>query len=220
MATHGDYLPQKEDDLLDWAENFSQQVANSTAAWQIPQDEVAALQNALSSFRDLHAQTSSPAKNSILVAEKNAAKDELIRIIRAMVNFRFANPLITDAIRVQCGLHVKDHVHTSHGAPTTRPEFEVRDKDFRRLDIDFRDQGSSSRAKPYGMTGAVVSWAALDHVPAEPGALSKTILVTRTPFTLEFTEEDRGKTVYIALQWQNAKGQKGPWSEIKSAIIP
>jgi hypothetical protein len=30
----------------------------------------------------------------------------------------------------------------------------------------------------------------------------------------------RGKTVYFALRWENTRGEKGPWSEIMSAIIP
>jgi hypothetical protein len=41
-----------------------------------------------------------------------------------------------------------------------------------------------------------------------------------TPHVLEFTEEERGKTVYVAICWQNEKGQKGPWSEIENAIVP
>jgi hypothetical protein len=28
----------------------------------------------------------------------------------------------------------------------------------------------------------------------------------RTPHILEFTEEERGKTVYVAICWQNEKG--------------
>jgi hypothetical protein len=42
----------------------------------------------------------------------------------------------------------------------------------------------------------------------------------RTPHTLKFDETDRGKTVYIALQWQNERGITGQWSDIKSTVIP
>jgi hypothetical protein len=30
----------------------------------------------------------------------------------------------------------------------------------------------------------------------------------------------RGKTVWFRLRWENNRGQKGPWSELYSAIIP
>jgi hypothetical protein len=37
---------------------------------------------------------------------------------------------------------------------------------------------------------------------------------------VDFHEQERGKTVYIAIQWQNEKGEKGPFSAIQSAIVP
>jgi hypothetical protein len=43
---------------------------------------------------------------------------------------------------------------------------------------------------------------------------------TRSPFTLSFDENQRGKTVYFCLRWENTRGEKGPWSEIVSGIIP
>ncbi|MDR0695132.1 MAG: hypothetical protein LBF81_07535, partial [Prevotellaceae bacterium] len=60
----------------------------------------------------------------------------------------------------------------------------------------------------------------LDAPPAGVSALARNVLATRTPYILEFTDEERGKTVYVAICWQNEKGEKGPWSEIESAIIP
>jgi hypothetical protein len=59
-----------------------------------------------------------------------------------------------------------------------------------------------------------------DAPPADHNALTRSVLATRTPHTFEFTEEERSKTVYMAACWQNEKGQKGPWSEIVSAIVP
>ena len=79
---------------------------------------------------------------------------------------------------------------------------------------------SHSEAKPYGVNGAVAAWAILDAPPANQNALPHTFLATRSPHTMEFNEEDRGKTLYLALCWQNGKGQRGPWSDIESVIIP
>jgi hypothetical protein len=45
-------------------------------------------------------------------------------------------------------------------------------------------------------------------------------LLSKTPYTLPFTEAERGKTAYVALAWQNGRGIIGAWSAIKSAIIP
>jgi hypothetical protein len=45
-------------------------------------------------------------------------------------------------------------------------------------------------------------------------------MASRTPHTLIFDEGQRGKTVQIALAWQNERGILGAWSEYKSAVIP
>jgi hypothetical protein len=70
------------------------------------------------------------------------------------------------------------------------------------------------------MDGAVVSFVVKDTAAASTGELTRSFLATRTPFTLEFTDEERGKIVSVALQWQNEKGRKGGFSEIQSTIIP
>jgi hypothetical protein len=130
------------------------------------------------------------------------------------------NPVITDAQRIAMGLNVHDTKPTVLPVPTSRPELYIDVLDFRRLKIQFHDKGSSSKAKPYGINGAVIAYAVLDTPPADTGALTSAALATRTPHTLEFTEEERGKTVYVAMCWENEKGQRGPWSEIESAVVP
>jgi hypothetical protein len=72
------------------------------------------------------------------------------------------------------------------------------------------------------MNGAVVSFAISEdgHVITDYKELTRTELATRTPHYLRFDEADRGKTVYIALQWQNESGERGDPTEIQSAIIP
>jgi hypothetical protein len=111
-----------------------------------------------------------------------------------------------------------DDTKTPVGIPPTRPEFSVVVKDIRRLALPFRDQGSASKARPYGMSGAVVRWGVQDAPPTEPEKLPNSKLATRTPYILNFTEEERGKTVYIVMCWQNEKGDMGSFSEIQSQV--
>jgi hypothetical protein len=221
MSTHYvDYIPSKDSELVAWSANFTEQVAENAPSWGIPPDEVTALQTADTTFATLQKQADSPARTTVIVAEKNAARKRLENNIRMLASFRLKNPIITDAQRIALGLHVRDTTHTSIIVPTTRPELDIKVVDFRRLKIIFRDMGSKSRAKPYGIIGAVILYAVLDSPPADVNALTRSILATRSPYILEFTEEERGKTVYIAICWQNEKGERGPWSEIESAIVP
>jgi hypothetical protein len=45
-------------------------------------------------------------------------------------------------------------------------------------------------------------------------------MASRTPHTLVFTDAQRGKTVSVALCWQNERGIRGEWSEILNTVIP
>jgi hypothetical protein len=217
---YGDYIPKKDSELVPWSANFTSQIEANAVAWSISAGEVAALRTANDSFAALQKQADSPAKNSIVVAEKNAARTTLEGIIRTLAGFRLKNPIITDAERIAMGLHVHDTTPSTIFPPHSRPEFDIDVVDFRRLKVTFHDQGSDSKARPYGVNGAVIIYAVLDTPPADHSALTRSLLATRTPHVLEFTEEERGKTVYLAICWQNEKGEKGPFSEIESAIIP
>jgi hypothetical protein len=58
-------------------------------------------------------------------------------------------------------------IRTPIGRPPNRPEFRLALKDTRLINVIFRDEGSSRRAKPYGVSGAVVRWAVLPTI--QPG---------------------------------------------------
>jgi hypothetical protein len=188
--------------------------------WEIPEGEVADLQTSADRFAMLHAQADSPTNNSVIVKEKNTARAALEKKIRTLAGFRLKNPAISHAERVALGLHARDAKPSDIPAPRSRPELNIDVLDFRRLKVLFHDMGSATKAKPYGVSGAVIAYAALDSPPASPDALTCNALASRTPHILEFAEEERGKTVYIAICWHNVKGEKGPWSEIESAIVP
>jgi hypothetical protein len=89
-----------------------------------------------------------------------------------------------------------------------------------RIQIDFRDQGSGSRRRPYGYNGAVFSYTTTDAAVADYELLGKSALLTHSPWTLTLPPGSERKTLSGAMAWQNEKGEKGPWSEIQSIIIP
>ena len=215
-----DYIPPKDSELAAFSANFSGKLASYAPAFEIPSQEVADLQTAHSKFVALLAKAESPDKTSVIVTNKNDARKALVEKIRTMVNFRLQNPIVTNGQRIELGLHVRDTTRTRIPIPASRPELDIDVLDFRRLKVIFHDQGHDHKAKPYGVNGAVIAYAVLDAPPADQDALTRTALATRTPHVLEFTEEERGKTVYVAICWQNEKGQRGPWSEIESAIVP
>jgi hypothetical protein len=152
---------------------------------------------------------------------KNEAKKALHHALSVFIaRYIDNNDVITAPIRDNLGLPTKDTTHSPIPAPTTYPEFVVKVKAFRALDVHFKAAGSAGKGKPYGYNGAVICYDVPDTPPTEPGELRHSLLATKTPYTLTFTEAERGKRVYIALAWQNERGQKGPFSQIEAAFIP
>jgi hypothetical protein len=109
---------------------------------------------------------------------------------------------------------------TPNQKPTTFPDAFVKSDVIRELTVDFRDHESLSRGKPHGIHGVEIRWAILDHQPQDVNELIHSEFDTHSPFTLEFKENERGQTVWFCLRWENTRGEKGPWSEFISAIIP
>jgi hypothetical protein len=196
-------------------------------AWtHIPADERTALNSAYADWYSAYSPTLTPHTKAETAARDAAWKRSskvLSRFIQVWIR-GFPN-IATAEYLAQVEIPPIDSTRSPIGRPVTRPVFHVVVKDTRLLAIPFQDQGSESKAIPYGMNGAVISWGIFDTPPASPellisGESGGTILATRTPCLLSFKEEYRGKTVYIALQWQNESGVRGDYTEMQSAIIP
>jgi hypothetical protein len=159
-------------------------------------------------------------RTPLLTFEKNASKKEYESHLLKLIKILQASTLVTDDDRKAIGIYIAPPHRTPHPPPTTLVEFEFDTSVIRRLTLHFHDAGSASRAKPRGALGADIRWAIRDTPPIEVEELWNSGFATRTPFMLEFKDSERGKTVYFCLRWENTTGQKGPWNEIKSAIIP
>jgi hypothetical protein len=119
------------------------------------------------------------------------------------------------------GIAVPSTTHTPTPVATTYPDFDIDSSTIRRLTIHFYDQGQkTSKAKPAGQHGAEIRWAMRDTPPASLKDLTNSSFDTHTPITFEFDESERGKMVFFCLCWENTRGEKGPMSEIQSAIVP
>jgi hypothetical protein len=215
-----DYLPRRDSELVTWGTNFTEQINLHLTEWSIPSDEYYALNTALQNFVHLHMQVDSPAKTHTHVIEKDAARKEFERLVRGLVDFRLKNPIITDAQRSDWGIPIHKTKHTPIPVPTTYPEVEIDTSVIRQIGIHFRDYRSENKAKPFGVHGAEIRWDKLENPPANVEDLKHSSFDTKTPLILTFEESDRGKRVYFCLRWENTKGEKGPWGEIVSAIIP
>jgi hypothetical protein len=219
-----DYIPQNSAKFDAWFNFFNRYVAQKTGgaapAWtHIPQEARTRMRDAYDAWRAAYEVTIGP-HTKVDTAAKNDATKAAVKVIRPFVNQYLRFPPVTDEDRTAVGIPNHDTIRTPIGRPETAPVFSIVIKGIRRVTLPFHDEGSERRAIPYGMSGAVVSWKVSDAPVTNPELLDRAELATRSPHVLHFTEEDRGKTVSIAMRWQTKSGACGDFGEAESAIIP
>jgi hypothetical protein len=217
---HTDYVPTSDAAFQTWAHQLLSYTATHAAAWNVPSDAYTSVMSDYVGWEVDYEKAKSPTHSSVDILKKNEGRAALEKAIRNLVNqYLRYNPAVTDTDRVAMGLPVPDPHHTPVPPPATVPEAEAKTPYPMVVEIHFHDEGREKRGKPAGVHGAKILYAVLDAPPATVESLTQSAFDPRSPFTLSFEENQRGKVLYFALHWENAKGEAGPWSVIQKAII-
>jgi hypothetical protein len=165
------------------------------------------------------------ARSKNMTIAKNSARIVYEPMVRQVITIMVGNPAVTDAELESMGIigrrQGKHFPHVS--IPTDVPDYRIEQAFGHRLIIHFHahdNDRESSVAKPHGVHGVEIAWAILETPPTSYNDLTKSAFDTATPYTFTFDIPEAGKTLYVALRWENTRGEKGPWSDIQSAIIP
>ena len=214
-------IPKKDANFDVTADGITNKADENRNEWNLDNDWFDSVLDTRNRWKDKYSVYLPEATRTPLITfEKNEARRDFEKPLRLLVKNLQSNPKVTaDDLRAM-GIALPSGSRTPAPVPATYPEFTPDSSVIRRLTVHFRNAGSDSNAKPKGVHGAEIRWAVLDTPPAGVATLANSSFDTRTPFTLEFDDAQRGKTVYFCLRWENTRGEKGPWSEIVSAIVP
>jgi hypothetical protein len=213
-----DWMPRKREEQLALANKWVSELPNAKGMWQVTPAEITELEEIAETAQDrLNALVSGSATDTALAREAFKA---LVRYMRWLHSRKFFTPPMDDSDWIRLGLRPPDHIRTEHTVVNELVEFELGLRGIREIVVNFWIKGADHRAKPAGYDGAVLVWDTLAAPPERPTDLAEHTMASRTPHILEFDEAERGKTVYIALCWQNERGIRGPWTEMQSAIVP
>jgi hypothetical protein len=152
---------------------------------------------------------------------KNEQRYAYEKLLRHLVKSLQSNHRITPDDLRSMGIAIPTTTRTPSPVADKSPDADVDTSIIGRLTIHFFEKGNQhKRGKPAGQHSAEIRWLLSPTPPTRWDQLTHSEIDTRTPFTLQFENNQRGHTLYFALRWQNTRGEKGPWSEIQSAIIP
>jgi len=215
-----DWMPSTRSAQAAMATRWIDILPDKEEEWRIPEGMVRRLYDLLGEAETLQTRANSPAGTKGDAARARTAFHELVAQMRDIRRRVFFMPPLTDGDFADLGLQTPDTIRTPHIDVPEMVDFVIHLSKVRELLVDFWVQGEARKAKPQGYDGAVIIWGVRDAPPENPDELEHHTLASRTPYTLIFDEGQRGKTVQIALAWQNERGILGQWSEYKSAVIP
>ena len=218
MAT----IPNKDADFNVAQENISSTASEKRNPWRLDGEWIDnSLLPSKENWTGSYAKYLIPTtRTPVITFAKNEARKNYEKLLRMLVKNLQSNPRVTEDDLKQMNITIPSSKRIPAPVPTTYPAATADSSVIRRLGIHFRDSGGTSNAKPKGVHGAEIKWGIGIALPDDPSALPNSSFDTHTPLVLEFTEAERGKTVYFCLRWENTTGAKGPWGTIETAIVP
>jgi hypothetical protein len=222
MAVKEDVFPTNDDEFDTFQSQFVSVVSANPATYGVTPDDVTALKAAQAVWvAKFPAHTKAHADAVTATHAKDVARTGFEAPLRAAAHKVNSTAGKDNSVRVAAGLHPRDHVQSTIGAPTTRPLGRVETRGNHTLVLHFVDEATPTKtAKPHGVHGAQVYTHVGDPAPADWTGFTFMALDTRTPYVDVHPAADAGKTAYYMLRWANAKGETGPWSDVISAKIP
>jgi hypothetical protein len=216
------YLPRAYPLLLSWLVNFMSYLIANLTRFGVPDAKLEPLRTQTELFQAAYAKAEQPNAGKADRLDRREKAATVSRTVRDFVNENLRyNRDVTDEDRVKLGLVVPDETPTPSHDPDTMPVVVSIDSSvIMRITLHFKDSHRTSRAKPRGIHGAEIRWRILDAPPSTTDELIHSEFATRSSRTFIFEENMRGKTVWFRLRWESNRGQKGPWSELYSAVIP
>ncbi len=149
---------------------------------------------------------------------RNVGLEPALRNLYAKI---LVNPNVTNERRQAAGLPLYDTIPTPAPVPTTRPVMIPDTSERFRHTMNFADEGTpTSKAKPFGVIGCELRVFVGPTPPVDPDDYEFVAVDTKTPYLMEFDPAQAGQTAHWVARWVNTRGERGPWSDVVSAIIP
>jgi len=217
-----DWMPAKQGDILTMAKTWVGVLAenNTWEAWDVRESEFLELERLYTDARARFDGGSAIKGGSVAAEALRAAMSELTVFMRKIRARRFSAPPLTNANLITLRLKPRGDALTERAVVTELVDFILMPGAEGRVIVDFRQQSAEHKEKPEGYDGAAIVWGILDARPTSNEQLPHYTMAGHTPHILNFSREERGKTVWVSLSWQNELGMTGEWAGCKSAVVP
>ncbi|EIP97021.1 hypothetical protein OpiT1DRAFT_05582 [Opitutaceae bacterium TAV1] len=217
-----DYIPHQQAVFHTWQEVLIAYLLEKLSAFGLTTAELEPLMALQATWRDAWAAASNPAtRTPAAIKAKEEAMAAYIAGIRQFVQeYLTKNHRVSDADRLNMGLPIHDTTPTPAPVPATRPIGEADFSEYLVHTLRVRDSASGGEHKLPHTVGFEV-WRKIGG-ETMPGIdeMHLVALALHSPYRAVYPSAQQNQRVWYAFRWVSTRGEKGPWSEIISAIIP
>jgi hypothetical protein len=213
-----DYLPQATALFREWVKNFFTVLAKIYTGLGIDQ----AVYEALVKAKAIWDAADAAAENVLtatmpVIHERRRVMKAFAKQIRTFVAEYIAhNHRLTPAEREELGLVT---AHLTNEVLSKRPLVEITIIALAQITVHCRGY-ETKWGMLAGARGFEWRWVISDTRPESYDDFPHSEFSTRAHYTKTFDYNQRAKKLYSVFRWENATGEKGPWTEIFETIIP
>lgn len=219
------YLPVKDSDFAAWLLNFSTLLTASPATYGLAAPDAVAVAAQNTAFQAAYTAATDPStRTAVTIAAKDAARASAEAVVRPFAVQISLNPAVDNADKVAIGVTVKSSTKTPIPAPVAVPSIELIKAQPLTQQLQIRQVGSTSKAKPDGCISIEVARSVGTVAATDPEQLSIVGQYGKTPLIQTFDAADRGKICTYAVRYRTRSGpggvsQAGPWSALASFVV-
>jgi hypothetical protein len=239
MAPYHDWIPAGDAEFDTFFKSYCQYVntkcTGTTPEWtHIPAARRTDLNDAYADWYTAWSKLKTAHTHSDVLA-KDLARDRDEKALRDFNNeFILYSSVVTPQEKVDLGNHIPDEHPTPVPQPTAQATADIVLPGPHLVELRIKKLASLEPEPDRANYGVRIYWGVVGEpnaadkfrIPGPPedgDGLPHSTFTKRKKYRFDFPEEDRGKTVYFCLRYENSKGGKkgeGPWGPIFSAIIP
>ena len=219
------YIPASDLSFRDWLVNFSALLTAAPATYGLTAPDALTVAAVTDAYVDALTLATDPmTRTSVTIAIKDANKASALSVVRPYAVSISLNPNVLNGDKVAIGVTVRSTVQTPIPAPVIAPTIELLSATPLRQNLQVRQPGSTSKAKPFGAIAIEIGRSVGTVAATDPAQLSIIGQYGKTPLTQDFEAQNQGKIVTYGARYRTRSGpagvsQAGPWSALVSFIV-
>ena len=231
-----DWLPRTRHGQLDMAKNWASLFETNGTKWEIAAPEITIFTTKSTKAEEALIIAMSSERTSSTTALVDQRFSDLVAYMRFIKQRKFYKPILSNADFVALGLKPPKEKRSAVPTPVNRArgwiatsipsvlmvQWEYLDElsDDQRSNYCVRVNYGLATEDPAAQSALTGKHYYLSEPPRSPEQLPADFSTKRRKHAIAFPAEDSGKRAWFALRVENSKGEKGPWGEMFSGIIP